>query len=276
MWTIGVLWGAVAAAAPMTVTHQGRAIDAQGHPIDGAVSVGVALYDVATLGTPFWTYTWPSVAVQDGYYAVTLGGSPSPALDTAAFARPSVYLQATVAGTPVGPRQLLTSVPYAIEAERARAVETQLRIGNGSGFNGTWAGTDQAMPNRKVSFTKRYASSAIVVHWYDNFRCAGDAADCRIDVRFRKVGDSGAWRSCATPNPILVDLYQDTSVAETVNVHMPAAVVAYCSALSGAPFDAGDWELQPFNVDNPGDAGSGEIVVGWHANPGWFEIREVY
>jgi hypothetical protein len=104
---------ALAHAAPTTIVHQGRLLDAAGAPVNGQVAVTFTL-ERSNTTTP-WTETH-TLQAADGYYTVVLGNSQpfSPAL---LDADPDLDLLVTVGGTTS--RQPLHSVPFAVSASGA-------------------------------------------------------------------------------------------------------------------------------------------------------------
>jgi hypothetical protein len=107
-----------AAAAPTTVAHQGRLLDAAGAPVHGARTILFELYDAAEGGNRLW-FESQSVQVTDGYYQVVLGnGTP---LDEAALAGDARWLALDVLGSgPLETRSPLTSTPFALSARSLR------------------------------------------------------------------------------------------------------------------------------------------------------------
>jgi hypothetical protein len=102
-------------APPSLITYQGALTDAGGSPADGTYSMTFAMYRTPTGGGAVWTETIASVQVTNGVFTVVLGGtSPIPA-----GLQNCYFLQVSVGGTPLMPRQRLTSVPYAMEASNA-------------------------------------------------------------------------------------------------------------------------------------------------------------
>ena len=115
------LAGAARAATTGTVVnYQGRLTDASGNPLTGTYAMSFALYTAATGGTPFWQEQRAgasSVPVTNGLFSVYLG-SITP-IDPTKLTQPA-YLGITV-GTDaeMTPRELLGTVPYAMQAETA-------------------------------------------------------------------------------------------------------------------------------------------------------------
>jgi len=102
-------------AVPQTINYQGFLTDSGGTPVDGTVQMTFSLYDVATGGSPLWTETQTSVTVSDGIYSVVLG-SVTPinlAFDTQYYLGIEVETDGEMT-----PRQALTSVGYALNADR--------------------------------------------------------------------------------------------------------------------------------------------------------------
>ncbi len=117
------------AQIPRTMNYQGSLKDAVTHePVDGSRSMTFELFDVVTGGTHLWTET-RDVSVTNGIYSVILGSSAPLNL---AFDR-VYYLQVSIDGTVLEPRQQLTSVPY---AQRAAMVDG-ITVNNGKVGIGT-------------------------------------------------------------------------------------------------------------------------------------------
>ncbi len=112
--TYGVLALLVlAAAAPgqssTTFTYQGRLMDG-GQPANGNFVVEFALFDAAMLGNQVGsTVTVNPVVVSDGFLTVQLD------FGAAAFDNSSRWLEITVDGVVLTPRQPITRAPYAIQ-----------------------------------------------------------------------------------------------------------------------------------------------------------------
>lgn len=115
-----------ARAVPTAVPYAGYLTDASGAPLTETATVKAARFAAKTGGTAVWgPYTWPSVAVKDGAFTLVLGQDPSPALAPAAFSGQSLWLELTVDGTLLAPRQAVLSVPYALSAGNAEALGGQ-------------------------------------------------------------------------------------------------------------------------------------------------------
>ena len=98
---------------PALLTYQGHLLDAAGAPVaDGEYAFTFSLWDAPTEGVQLWGPEAHSVTVTDGYFAVLLGEqAPLPVLDTQ-----HVYLELSVDGETLNPRQRLASVAFALNA----------------------------------------------------------------------------------------------------------------------------------------------------------------
>lgn len=113
------------AGVPAVVNFQGRLLDTvEGGVVDGVVPMTFQLYDADTGGNLLWEENHDAVQVVAGIYAVQIGaGTPAPA-NTMNFAAvleqyTELWLQVVVDGTVMEPRQLLSSVPFAVRAGSA-------------------------------------------------------------------------------------------------------------------------------------------------------------
>ena len=119
------LAGAARAAATSTVVnYQGRLTDASGNPLTGTYAMTFALYTTPTGGTPFWQEQRAgasAVPVTNGLFSVYLG-SITPIHPTQ-LTQPA-YLGITVGSDPeMTPRELLGTVPYAVQAQTAASAQ---------------------------------------------------------------------------------------------------------------------------------------------------------
>jgi hypothetical protein len=112
---LAALLATVAHAAPTTLTHQGRLVDASGAPIEGAHTVHVRIYDQPTGGTLRWSDSVP-VTIEDGYYSVQIGAT-TPFGPTHAAGSTSLWVGVAIdTGAELVPRTALSRVPFAMEA----------------------------------------------------------------------------------------------------------------------------------------------------------------
>ncbi len=102
------------AQAPAKIGYQGRLLKADGTPESGQLDITFAIHAQATgSASPLWSET-QKLALSDGYYATMLGEQT--ALDPALFDGSERFLELTVGGTALSPRQRIDSVPYALAA----------------------------------------------------------------------------------------------------------------------------------------------------------------
>jgi len=103
---------AAAAGFPNTFTFTARLAD-NGVPVDGPVTLGLALYDAGSGGTQLWAETQAAQA-DKGLIQVAMGGA-SP-LTLATFDGRDLWLEVSVNGTAMSPRSQIRAVPYAMRA----------------------------------------------------------------------------------------------------------------------------------------------------------------
>ncbi len=120
-----VLSASVEAAVPHLVCYQGQAVDAQGVPLQGPYTLTFRLYDAETGGTIVWQEVQPDVPLNKGHFSVLLGQVTVLTLD---WSQP-VWLTTQLGTDPeLLPRQRITSVPLAIQAERAETSEVAQQL----------------------------------------------------------------------------------------------------------------------------------------------------
>jgi hypothetical protein len=109
-----LLAGPAAAGVPATLSHHGYLTDDQGAPVTRDVPMVFRLFDAPSGGTEVWYEEIAKVPVTDGFYMVTLGLSKP--LDPAFSSGADFYMEITVDGQVMLPRQRIASVPFALVA----------------------------------------------------------------------------------------------------------------------------------------------------------------
>jgi len=120
MSVVLVCAGAFAAPAraqnvPTQIHFQGRLTDSSNNPLTGPNGFLFGIYDAATGGNLLWTEAQPAVSVANGVFAVQLGVVAP--LTSPVFSGSTTYLQVTVNGNVMLPREQLLAAPYAHDAQ---------------------------------------------------------------------------------------------------------------------------------------------------------------
>ncbi|MBI3181329.1 MAG: hypothetical protein HYZ28_04225 [Myxococcales bacterium] len=107
------------AQVPSKLGYQGLLLKADGTPEAGVQSIKFAIFATETGGTALWQET-QQVALSDGFYATFLGEAT--AIPPGVFDGSERFLELSVGGTALTPRQRINSVAYALAANTARDV----------------------------------------------------------------------------------------------------------------------------------------------------------
>ena len=100
------------AEVPSAMNYQGRLLDAGGEPVSGVVTVRVDLFAAETGGAAVYGEEVGPVLVQNGLYAFAFGTNAAGVL--AALTNAQCWLQVSIDGAPLTPRQRLLAAPYAV------------------------------------------------------------------------------------------------------------------------------------------------------------------
>jgi hypothetical protein len=107
--------GLLHAGAPLKINFQGR-LEESGQPAEGAKNFVFKIYDSLSGGSLVWTSQAQSVPVTSGVFSVVLEAGTPVNLSTAAFAG-ARFVEITVDGVPLSPRQEMASAPYSLVAQ---------------------------------------------------------------------------------------------------------------------------------------------------------------
>ena len=122
---------AVQAAVSETITYQGRLTDPQGDPLDGLYPMQFILYDATAGGTAVWDSGQFNVDVTEGLFTVDLS------VDQAEFNGQALWLEISVDGQTLSPRQEIRPTPYALGLRPGARV-----VGEPPDFAGSVLGAD--------------------------------------------------------------------------------------------------------------------------------------
>lgn len=101
------------AQPPQTFRYQGRVLQ-NGALVSGSLNITFKLYDTLNGGSALYTDSG-LVTVADGLYSTLIGDDASSSGDLAdALGNPEVYLEITIEGETLSPRERIVSVPYAM------------------------------------------------------------------------------------------------------------------------------------------------------------------
>ncbi len=162
-----------------TINYQGRLADDAGNPQTGTLGMSFAIWDAANGGGIIWgPESHSAVPVTDGLFNVGLGSQTSGGIPTTVW-NGDRYLEITVSGETLTPRELIRSVPIAgmaltvpneaIGTEQiANAATTQMVVANSStsASNNT---TDWAeIPDMVASITSE--GGPVLIHFHTQYR----------------------------------------------------------------------------------------------------------
>ncbi len=162
-----------AACAPKlvpTFSHQGRLLDASGNPVaDGDYPVEYRIFNQASGGTAAYTES-QTVPVEDGLFTTSLGltGAITPTI----FAQPA-WLEVSIDGETLAPRQQLQGAPYAFSLTSGSVVQGAETLGR-TYLGQENTGSALTVVNNDVSATGGHGLLAL------NWAAAAD--DARGDV----------------------------------------------------------------------------------------------
>jgi len=113
VWARQLTTPAAPGPSATTVNYQGRLADPAGNPKDGVFGMTFALWDAATGGSLVWgPESHAAVPVSDGLFSVGLGSQTSGGIPTTTW-NGDRYLEVTVGGETLSPREMIRSVPIA-------------------------------------------------------------------------------------------------------------------------------------------------------------------
>ena len=119
--------GPLHAGAPLKINFQGR-LNESGQPAEGSKSFVFKLYDAVSGGNVVWASQAQAITLDSGVFSAVLSAGETTALSTAPFSA-ACYVEITVDGVPLSPRQEVTSAPYALVAQ-ALAPDAEIPAGS--------------------------------------------------------------------------------------------------------------------------------------------------
>ncbi|MBI4655393.1 MAG: hypothetical protein HY746_01475 [Elusimicrobia bacterium] len=105
----------LSAAAPLRVNFQGK-LDESGQPVTGTKNFIFKIYDASSGGNLVWTSQTHSVSITNGIFSVVLQTGTPVDISTSTFSGPR-YVEITIDGTTLSPREEIVSAPYSLVAQ---------------------------------------------------------------------------------------------------------------------------------------------------------------
>ncbi len=129
---IFVLPAPLFAAVPLTINYQGRVLAPDGSPAPGPVDIKLGIFDSATAGTRLYEEQHQNTELADGIFDVLLGAGTDRVgtLDADTFMATERWLELSINGETLSPRQPFSSVSYAFQAQRAERAVSADKIGS--------------------------------------------------------------------------------------------------------------------------------------------------
>lgn len=117
--------GSSRAAPPPDVGYQGQVFDSAGDPLAGPIDIEIGIWDQPSGGTQLYNESHAGVPLVDGAFNLLLGTGSIlfGAFDADLFEDHNRYLEVSIDGETLAPRQPFSSVPYALQATRAAAAQ---------------------------------------------------------------------------------------------------------------------------------------------------------
>jgi len=146
---------ALADGAPSTILYQGRLTQANGDPITTETAISFKIYPTSDGVSPLFTKDTSLIPDGNGVFTVELG----PLNITSHLQGTARYLGITVEDDPeMIPRQVLTSVPYAVSAENAQNISDN-SVTTGKIVNGAIVNAD--ISNSAAIATSKISGTAV-------------------------------------------------------------------------------------------------------------------
>lgn len=118
----------VFAEVPQLINYQGKLTDSVGNPLNETTQVDFAIYDVETDGSALWIESHLNINVVDGVFSVILGSVDQINNPLDLPFDKVYYLEITVNGETMDPRQKLTSVAYSMRSKETDALPSGIII----------------------------------------------------------------------------------------------------------------------------------------------------
>ena len=118
----------MAADVPRVINYQGK-LFFNGTPVDTTVNIKYTLFNTPTGGTPLWEQNSDSVNVKEGLFSDTLGLR----IDTVIARYQELWLEISVNGVALTPRERLYAAPYAITVADSAINDQKILWGDSTG-----------------------------------------------------------------------------------------------------------------------------------------------
>lgn len=249
---IGLALCSTAAAAPVTVVHQGRLFDITGNPLEGVHDLSVRLYSAADATSAEWSETHADVLLEDGYYTLALGSVTT--LDSQQTE--AAWLGITVdTGAELLPRQTVHRTRDGLSAFSCESGEVPRMSSEGwvCGVARTHLGTLQVQVSQSGSLSSTWTEvstrTSLAFNWdqYSEFLRGDQQLYARLCMSYTDSGDNSAYIGVRLRDLSAGTVYYEQNFGNTWSgsglVHSDCRGWAPVSELNGCQIGVGECDL---------------------------------
>jgi hypothetical protein len=297
---------AAAANSNQAFSIQGVLRDGTGSLQSMAVSVDINLYpDSNSASKPFYFQHFPTVPVDNGFFSVEVAGS------NLSFSTPDVWVGIQIGGdTAELPRQHVTAVPFAFSAATAGTAAALQGVPVSSAgpkdgdllrydaTNSQWApvpsssqvtvatfnsdrrnnsttsaaGAWWSIPDRSVTFTKRYAASLLKITYQDT---TGDLGSYFAGCEWQILVDSTSLMKFSDADMDVPSSVNAWKMHNASHVAWAQANAIAAGAHTVTVQNRGGMRASPPAWVAYPNTGTTECLMGWNTTAGFLSVEEI-
>jgi len=198
VWARNLQSPAAPGPSATTVNYQGRLANNSGNPLSGTFGMTFAIFNSSTGGNLMWgPESHAAVPVSNGLFSVGLGSQTAGGIPTTVW-NGDRYLEITVSGETLSPRELIHSVPIAgmaltvpdgaITSDKLRPTAAMIKMSSAQSVNLGPSWTAVTVP--QTIFTINVTKNSRVFLWFTSTAQSSNFADRDMILRVNGALDT--------------------------------------------------------------------------------------